>query len=121
MWYFIFMKTPAIVLLPVLDELAKARIEVGEPVMHEYNGWPESRVVSTEPYEEQKYGIFRNRAPHVVGSVAVAGFTAINELWPGVIIDASAQEESARDGLYVVGFSPLEYFQIVDSVLTLRS
>jgi hypothetical protein len=107
--------------IPILDSIAKDHIENGEPVIHKYNGWPHSRVVSTSPFEEKRYGVFRNRAPHLVGPVAIAGFTTISELWPGVVIDPVIQDEETEGGLYVAGFSPYEYRIIVNAMLTHRS
>lgn len=94
--------------IPELHELARVQVDA------------ESRVISLLPFEEETYGLFRNRAPHLTGKVAVAGFTSIQELWPGIIIAPADKPTQPQGELYVAGFSPYEYHLIVSHVLRHR-
>ena len=107
--------------VPILDSLAKTHVEAGNPLIYDYTGFPYSRVTSSEPFEDRRYGIFRNRAPYISEPVAVMGFTALNELWPGVIISSVGAENQPNEELHVAGFTPYEYRSVASSLLKHRS
>ncbi len=83
-----------------LNGRLEQRYRDGEPIRLHVNARPKLRIMSFLPLIYEEYGILRNRAPHISGSIALRGL--ITQDIPdanAVTIYAGIQAEEAAYGI----------------------
>jgi hypothetical protein len=56
-----------------MNTMLRKSIDAGGGFWIGFNGRPQLRILSSEPFAYEKYGMFRNRGPQLVGRFAVTG------------------------------------------------
>jgi hypothetical protein len=84
-----------------LNSALDARFRAGQPVRYEVDGKPTVEVVSFRPFAYEDYGRIRNRAPYVVGELALRCFMAAPCEDESAVIFAGLQAESRAYGFDV--------------------
>lgn len=82
--------------LGILNSGLQTRYEEGDPLRIKVAGKPELHMLSFQPLAYEEYGFFRNRAPHVAGSLALRAFLSAPHPEGGALIIAGV--EAGKEG-----------------------
>jgi hypothetical protein len=92
--------------LGILNHELEARYQADEPIKLSLEGKPKLHIISFRPLVYEAYGIFRNKAPHVSGSLALRAFLSQPHPEGGALIHAGVQVETQGYGFVMDGDSP---------------
>lgn len=103
--------------LGVLNQRLQTRYAEGEPVRLDIYGQPKLHILSFNPLAYEVYGTFRDRAPHVAGSLALRAFLLQQYSDGSAIIVAGVEAQNQGYGFYMDSCNPSTK-QTVESVAT---
>lgn len=91
--------------LGLLNSGLQTRYEKGDPIRINVAGKPELHILSFQPLAYEEYSFFRNRAPHVAGSLALRAFLSAPHPESGALIIAGVEAGQEGYGFVVDGYN----------------